>query len=128
MEINKDTIDSIFVELVDDDFVVIPDIEDDSVRVEIIYKTDYYFKYEEISEPVSIFVDYMKEIWGEVVVEYDFEYVFHWNGDRKEGGFSNEAPDEDCEIFNINIEVKKKKDGFFKKVFNRIKKFEEYEN
>ena len=75
---------------------------------------------------VRIFVDYMKEIWGEVIVDYDFEYVFHWNGDRKEDG--NESPDSDLEIFNIKIEVKKKKDGFFKRAFKRLKKFNEYEN
>ena len=45
---------------------------------------------------------------GEVIVDYDFEYVFHWNGDRKEDG--NESPDSDLEIFNIKIEVKKKKE------------------
>ena len=72
IEINKDAIDSIFVELQDDDFVVLPEIGTDIVSIEIIYKA------------VSIFVDYMKEIWGEVIVDYDFEYVFHWNGDRKE--------------------------------------------
>lgn len=127
IEINKDAIDSIFVELQDDDFVVLPEIGTDIVSIEIIYKAEYYFKYEEIEEPVSIFVDYMKEIWGEVIVDYDFEYVFHWNGDRKDG-FGNEAPDSDLEIFNIKIEVKKKKDGFFKRAFKRLKKFNEYEN
>ena len=63
IEINKDAIDSIFVELQDDDFVVLPEIGTDIVSIEIIYK-----------------------------------------------------------------EVKKKKDGFFKRAFKRLKKFNEYEN
>ncbi len=68
MEINKDAIDSIFVELQDDDFVVLPEIGTDIVSIEIIYKAEYYFKYEEIEEPVSIFVDYMKEIWVKLLL------------------------------------------------------------
>ena len=135
MEINKENIESFFVELVDNDFRITAVIEDNLVRIEIrsnqvtpisgTFIKDF-FRYDEIAEQVSVFVDYMKEIWGEVIVDYDFEYVFHWNGDRKEDG--NESPDSDLEIFNIKIEVKKKKDGFFKRAFKRLKKFNEYEN
>ena len=39
-----------------------------------------------------------------------------------------EIKKETLEIFNIKIEVKKKKDGFFKRAFKRLKKFNEYEN
>ena len=53
IEINKDAIDSIFVELQDDDFVVLPEIGTDIVSIEIIYKAEYYFKYEEIEETLS---------------------------------------------------------------------------
>ena len=84
MEINKDAIDSIFVELQDDDFVVLPEIGTDIVSIEIIYKAEYYFKYEEIEEPVSIFVDYMKEIWVKLLLIMILNMFFTGMGIEKE--------------------------------------------
>ena len=89
MEINKDAIDSIFVELQDDDFVVLPEIGTDIVSIEIIYKAEYYFKYEEIEEPVSIFVDYMKEIWVKLLLIMILNMFFTGMGIEKKMGMSH---------------------------------------
>ena len=73
MDINKENIESFFVELVDIDFRITRVIEDNLVRIEIrsnkvpqISSTFIkdFFRYEDISEQVSVFVDYMKEVWG----------------------------------------------------------------
>ncbi len=142
MDINKENIESFFVELVDNDFRITPVIEDNLVRIEIrsnkvpqISSTFIkdFFRYEDISEQVSVFVDYMKEVWGDIYVSYDYEYIYHHNGEHLDDIYDtikyksrSKAPSNSVELVKINIEVKKGKDGFFKRAFNKIKKFEEY--
>ncbi len=142
MEINKENIESFFVELVDNDFRITPVIEDDLVRIEIrsnqvtpisgTFIKDF-FRYDEIAEQVSVFVDYMKEVCSNTYVNYNYEYIYHHNGEHLEDIYDSikyksrsKAPDNSVELVKINIEVKKGKDGFFKRAFNKIKKFEEY--
>lgn len=141
MDINKDNIDSIFVELIDNGFKITPVIEDDFIRIEIresayqnnrLLTTDF-FRYDEIAEQVSVFVDYMKEVCSNTYVNYNYEYIYHHNGEHLEDIYDSikyksrsKAPDNSVELVKINIEVKKGKDGFFKRAFNKIKKFEEY--
>lgn len=141
MDINKDNIDSIFVELIDNGFKITPVIEDDFIRIEIresayqnnrLLTTDF-FRYDEIAEQVSVFVDYMTEVWNELDVKYNYEYIYHHNGEHREDIYDevkyksrSKAPDNSVELVKINIEVKKGKDGFFKRAFNRLKSFEEY--
>lgn len=134
MGINKETIESIFLDLTDSNkFKVTPVIGDDYVRIEIrqtiTLQSNDYFKYDEISEPVAMFVDYVTEVFAvPVVTEYDYEYVFYWNGERIEDGYDKKAPDEDTEIVKINIEVKKVKENIAKRLLRHIKFFEDYEN
>ena len=142
MEINKENIESFFVELVDNDFRITPVIEDNLVRIEIrsnqvtpisgTFIKDF-FRYDEIAEQVSVFVDYMKEVCSNTYVNYNYEYIYHHNGEHLEDIYDSikyksrsKAPDNSVELVKINIEVKKGKDGFFKRAFNKIKKFEEY--
>ena len=142
MEINKENIESFFVELVDNDFKITPVIEDDFIRIEIrsnqvtpisgTFIKDF-FRYDEIAEQVSVFVDYMKEVCSNTYVNYNYEYIYHHNGEHLEDIYDSikyksrsKAPDNSVELVKINIEVKKGKDGFFKRAFNKIKKFEEY--
>ena len=142
MEINKENIESFFVELVDNDFRITPVIEDNLVRIEIrsnqvtpisgTFIKDF-FRYDEIAEQVSVFVDYMKEVCSNTYINYNYEYIYHHNGEHLEDIYDSikyksrsKAPDNSVELVKINIEVKKGKDGFFKRAFNKIKKFEEY--
>lgn len=98
MVLNKETIESIFLDLTDSNrFRVTPVIGDDYVRIEIrqviTNDSDDYFKYDAISEPVAMFVDYVSEVFEvPVITDYEFEYVFYWNGERIEDGFDNKAP------------------------------------
>lgn len=142
MEIKKETIESIFVELIDNGFKITPVIEDDFIRIEIRsnkipqISTTFikdFFRYDEIAEQVSVFVDYMKEVCSNTYVNYNYEYIYHHNGEHLEDIYDSikyksrsKAPDNSVELVKINIEVKKGKDGFFKRAFNKIKKFEEY--
>ena len=142
MEINKENIESFFVELVDNDFRITPVIEDNLVRIEIRsnkipqISTTFikdFFRYDEIAEQVSVFVDYMKEVCSNTYINYNYEYIYHHNGEHLEDIYDSikyksrsKAPDNSVELVKINIEVKKGKDGFFKRAFNKIKKFEEY--
>ncbi len=144
MEINKENIESFFVELVDNDFRITPVIEDDFIRIEIRsnkipqISTTFikdFFRYDEIAEQVSVFVDYMKEVCSNTYVNYNYEYIYHHNGEHLEDIYDSikyksrsKAPDNIVELVKINIEVKKGKDGFFKRAFKRLKKFNKYEN
>lgn len=134
MGISKETIESIFLDITDiDKFRVTPVIGDDYVRVEIrqtiTLESSDYFKYDEISEPVAMFVDYVTEVFSvPVVTDYQFEYVYYHNGERIEDGYANKAPDEDTEIVKINIEVRKVKENIAKRLLRHIKLFEDYEN
>jgi hypothetical protein len=134
MGINKETIESIFLDLTDSNrFRVTPVIGDDYVRIEIrqviTNDSDDYFKYDAISEPVAMFVDYVSEVFEvPVITDYEFEYVFYWNGERIEDGFDNKAPDEDTDLVKINIEVRKKKENIARRLLRHIKIFEDYEN
>ena len=86
MDINKDNRDSIFVELIDNGFKITPVIEDDFIRIEIresayqnnrLLTTDF-FRYDEIAEQVSVFVDYMKEVCSNTYVNYN-SYLMRMN-------------------------------------------------
>ncbi len=134
MGLNKETIEYIFLDLTDSNqFRVTPVIGDDYVRIEIrqviTNDSDDYFKYDAISEPVAMFVDYVSEVFEvPVITDYEFEYVFYWNGERIEDGFDNKAPDEDTDLVKINIEVRKKKENIARRLLRHIKFFEDYEN
>ena len=76
-----------------------------------------------------MFVDYVSEVFEvPVITDYEFEYVFYWNGERIEDGFDNKAPDEDTDLVKINIEVRKKKENIARRLLRHIKFFEDYEN
>lgn len=134
MGINKETIESIFLDITDSNrFRVTPVIGDDYVRIEIrqviTNDSDDYFKYDAISEPVAMFVDYVSEVFEvPVITDYEFEYVFYWNGERIEDGFDNKSPDEDTDLVKINIEVRKKKENIARRLLRHIKLFEDYED
>ena len=75
----------------------------------------------------------MKEVCSNTYINYNYEYIYHHNGEHLEDIYDSikyksrsKAPDNSVELVKINIEVKKGKDGFFKRAFNKIKKFEEY--
>lgn len=150
---NNQFIKDIFVELEDIGFTITPTFKSDKLQIEIkkqiasgtfthinntaiepdlrqnlldTLKTAI-FKYDEIAEPVEILVNYMESLWGSVKTIYDFEYIFHWNRDIVEDGYSETPPDNDTKIIIMNIIItkkKEKKDNFFRRF---LKKFESFE-
>jgi hypothetical protein len=74
-----------------------------------------------------MFIDYINTIWDNIEVIYDFDYIFHYNHDIVTDGYTKEAPDNDTDIVNIKVIVKKKekKTNFLRKF---LKRFEETEN
>mgnify|MGYP003585555662 CR=1 FL=1 len=79
MDINKETLESIFIELIDNGFKIKPIIENGYIRVKI--NNSESFKFYEIAEPINILIDYITNIFEcEVKTMYNFLYEIN-NGE-----------------------------------------------
>lgn len=127
MDKELDDIKDIFVELVDNGFVVSPklypggnEIYVDIKQYVTLRSTDS-FEYEIIAEPVAMFVSYMESLWSNISVWYDYQYISY---DGVDDCYSQKIPPKDLQIVVMRVRVKKKTDNIFKRF---LKKFEGFE-
>jgi len=117
-------IKDIFVELVDEGFIVKPTISDSELTVEIrpyiTLKSPDTFKYGVISEYVIMFIDYINSIKTLIPLSIIYDV---------DGVYTRKAPNDDTDIININVIVKiKKKENTPNFIRKFLKRFEEIEN
>ena len=117
-------IKDIFVELVDEGFIVKPTISDSELIVEIrpyiTLKSPDTFKYGVISEYVIMFIDYINSIKTLIPLSIIYDV---------DGVYTRKAPNDDTDIININVIVKiKKKENTPNFIRKFLKRFEEIEN
>ena len=117
-------IKDIFVELVDEGFIVKPTISDSELTVEIrpyiTLKSPDTFKYGVISEYVIMFIDYINSIKTLIPLSIIYDV---------DGVYTRKAPNDDTDIININVIVKiKKKENTPNFIRKFLKRFVEIEN
>lgn len=120
----------IFIDLIDDNFVVTPEIKisDDYTtnRIRVSFrkigddKLDKIFTYEDISDKVTMCIDYIKSEFKNIEMKfmyYDLDYNPHLITSNKD------APSDDTrfDVLTLFIYLKKEKKSFFKKFINSFK-------
>ena len=112
----KSDLQDIFVELVDNDFVVNVSTHlvnlDDNIDFEFKKKGGSNFKYQDIKEYVLMALDYIETLWGDIDVEYKTEKKVEVFGFAQyiTSGYKKYADGkliDDTDVCNIKMEIYK---------------------
>lgn len=127
-----DDIKSIFLELTDDGYEVflvrLMLLEDEtSCRVRI--ENDKEYLYSDVRDRVDMFIDYMKDIWDDVKIEYSYvnfyETTAFFDNGQETVEYTTKSPDDSSLINYLKIFVKKSKPKL-NMIKRFIKKFEAF--
>lgn len=125
-------IHGIFIDLIDDDYEIIPNVslhgEPKYIRVSIgcynvLYRGRFSFIYEDIADKVDMFLDYIRNEYGYIEVEYTYDmYSQEGEGYRAyPRQKSTKAPELSAEINHLRVyAILDKKESKFKKFIKRF--------
>jgi len=107
----KSDLQDIFVELVDNGFVVNVSTHlvnlDDNIEFEFKKKDGSNFKYQDIKEYVLMALDYIETLWDSIEVEFRTERKVELYG-QQQFIASRSKPTDDVNVVNIKMDIYKK--------------------